>query len=331
MIDPDLHPVDRLLRQAAGDPTPTPADRRRSEQAFNRAISKASLTRKTEQPRRRWAVPALAGSLLVLGLAIVALQLNRTSSAAAALTEIAAAAELTNPMSIPAQSYAYTESNSTFLGVAPPDGIDGRSRPLAYLLPLTRETWIGSDGAFQIRTTAHTPVFFSAGDETDYYTAGQDTIDRINVTVTATGTGLTSVLDEQDWPTTPGQLMAAITQVLPDGRAPSQDAAIVGLALDLIRETAASPELRAAVLRLMAALDDIVLTQRLPDGGGTFNMTYDQPQPTSLTFTLSGDGALLHVTVIDIDGDTSLGIPPNTIIEDSSYRPTRTVNSLDTP
>lgn len=332
MRDPDRnHPVDAFLRHTAGDPTPNAADRAHAERALNRAISDAKTAEMPERHRWHWTLPALAGSLALILVAIVALQITRPSAAAAALAEIAAAAELADPINIPTQSYAYTKSESTVRGVVPADAVDGRDRSLAYLLPQTREVWIGPEGTVQIRTTTRSPVFFTAEDEHDYYAAELDEVDGVNETVTLTGTDLASLLDERDWPTTPDSLRTAINESLPPDSAKPHNTAMAELALGLVTETAATPELKAAALQLLATLDDITLDKRLPDGGGTFSMTYDQPVPTRLAFTLDGDGNVLLISSTDIEGDATTGIPPNTPTENTSYQPTRIVSSLGSP
>jgi hypothetical protein len=332
MTDPNnSHAIDKLLRKAAGDPMPTDASRSHVESALSRAIRDAYPTRRPKRARWRWTAPALAGSLAVVLAVVLVLQVTRPSAAAAALSQIAVAADLIDPISIPSQSYAYTRSESTVLGVVPPDDIVGRAEPLVYLLPQTREAWIARTGIVQVSTTTHAPVFFSVEDETDYHDAGLDRVDRVDETITLAGTGLTSILDERDWPTNAGDLKTAIIDSLPEDSQQQRDAAIANLALALTAETSASPQLKAAALRLISTLDGVALTQRLRDGGGIFSIDYDQPQPTSLVFTIAGDGNLLGFTLTDLEGDPTLGIPPNTAIEDTNYQPTIIVTSLNTP
>jgi len=327
-IPDNEHPVDEFLRRAAGTPTPTAANRRHAERSLNHAIEREDSLRRSRQTHRRWTVPVLAGALVVILAVAVALQVTRPSPASAALLQIARAAELANPINIPDQSYAYTRSHSTVRGIVPPDGIPGRTEPLIYLLPQTRNIWVARSGTVQISTTFGTPEFFTVQDRIDYYNAGLDEIDQVNETVTLAATGLTSILDERSWPTTPEDLKAAILEDFPTERQAS-DAAITGVALSLITETGASPELKAAVLRVISSLDMITLIERHHDGSATFNLNHTQPQPTSLEFTIDANGNLLSVIVLDIQGDPEQGIPPNTVLERTTYEPTIIVNSLD--
>lgn len=326
------HPVDRLLRSAAGDPIPSTEDRSHAEAALRSAILEAGARRRPNRRRWHWRVPALAGSLVVLLVAVVILQVSEPSLASAAMEEIAAVVELVDPVSIPNQSYAYTRSEGIVRGVVPPDALEGRATPLTYHLPWIREIWVGSDGVIQIRATNQSPTFFTLKDEADYYTAGLDKIDRVNETVTLTGVGGTSLLDEREWPTIPHDLEAAITESLPTELAKPHNVAVADLALTLITETAATPQLRAAALRVLSGLTGIGLDERRPDGGGTFSLTTsNQAQPTRLVFTLDGAGNVLRITVTDIQGDPAAGIPPHTLISDIRYEPTRILTSPDSP
>jgi len=332
MTDPtNNRAVDRFLRKAAGDPAPTAANRRYVERVLDRAIREAEPIRRRNRSPWRWRAPALAGSLALIVAVALVVQVTRPSPASAALNEIAAAAELIEPIRIPDQSYAYTRSQGTVLSIVPPDDIDARSGPLAYLLPQTREVWIAGTGTVQISTTTHTPVFFTVEDETDYYSAGLDAIDQINSTVTLTGTGLTSILDERDWPANHNDLRTAIIESLPDETQQPREVAIANIALNLIAETGASPQLKAAAVRLISTLDTIDLSERRSDGGGTFTIDFNQPQPTSLAFTLDGAGNLVQFSLVDIGGDTAMGIPPGTKTENTSYEPTTIVDGLDSP
>jgi hypothetical protein len=276
-------------------------------------------------------VPRLVGSVAVLVLiaVVVVSQIGRPGAAEAAFSEIARVAETVDPLSIPAQHYSYSRSEQIVGVVDPVDAFDGaRDRPLAYLIPETREMWVGEDGTVQLRTTARTPQFFNAQDETDYYTAELDAQDNIGETVTETFTGITSIVDERQWPTAPDELEATIVSLLPESYARPLDVEILDSALDLIREPATPPSLRAAALQVIAGLD-LTLTERTSDGGGTFTITYDTPQRTTMTITINGQGQLLSESATLPDGDPTLGIPAGTVINQATYNPTEIVNNLD--
>ena len=326
--------LDQVVRQLAGDPQPTEADRQVTWRALSEAIRTEELQRRPRLKARLFRpIPVTIASAVIAALAfvVVAVQIARPTAAEATLGEIAAAAELVEPSTIPDQEYAYTRSDTVVLGEFPPDTFpQGRERPLAYLLPQTRETWTGADDTVQLRTATGTPLFFTTDDEADYYTAGLDLIDQVGVVTTETYDGVTSMLDERTWPTTPDELEDVLRQSLPPGFDRPESVEILDLALALIRLPDAPPPLRAAALRVIADLD-LTLVDRRPDGGGTFTSTYDRPQPTTITITINGTGQLLLESLTLINGDTGLGIPPGTITAETTYEPPRLVTELNGP
>jgi hypothetical protein len=329
----DDNQFDGTLRGLAGDPEPTPADRSRSRRALNAAIADARH-RSGTKPARGWKdmlVPGLVGTVAVflLFVALVVWQLGQPTGAEAAFGEIAQATELVDPLTIPAQHYAYSRSEQIVEVVEPVDAFDSvRDHPMAYLLPETREMWVGEDGIVQLRITARTPQFFSAQDEAYYYTAGFGDRDNIGEPVTETFTGTTSIVDERQWPTDPDELKATIVSLLPESYGRPLGVEILDSALDLIREPAAPPSLRAAAIRVIAGLD-LTLTKRTGDGGGTFAVTYDGPQRITMTITIDGEGQLLNESTNLPDGDPTLGIPAGTVVSQANYNPTQIVDTLD--
>ncbi len=318
------NPIDILLRTLAGSPSPTNADAALARNALAQAIANESSN---QTRRRKWAVPALAVSLSLV-VVIVAIQVVKPSPARATLLEIAQAAELADPLTIPPQSYAYTKSEVVVLGTVPADAFAGRTSPMAYLLPQTREIWVGSENTVQIRTTTNSPVFFAPQDKVDYYEAQLDKVDQVGQTTSQTVTGGTSILDERDWPTEPDALKTAIEDTFQPGSVMPADVDVAHVALSLISESSASPDLRAAALRALAGLNDLHLVQGT-DGTSTFSITYSTPHEGSLTFVLDGAGKVVSRRTVNIDGDPGLGIPPNTVIEGMDYEPTMIVAEPD--
>lgn len=261
-------PVIRALRDAAGDPRPSAAERQRAEGALQRALAGAPSRRTRRWSGRkswRFVVAIAASSVVALGLAV---QQLRPTAASAALSEIAAAAERVDPLDIPAQAFAYTLSETTVLAVQPPDAFGEVVVPatgIAYLLPQTRESWIGTDRVVQLRITTGQPTFFTPESEAAYYSAGLDRSDKVAQTVTSTVSGTPSLLESRLWPTNPDQLLETFRSLVPPDRGLPDTVEIFDLALDLLRETGAPPELRAAVVRVLSTLD-LEILERRPDG-----------------------------------------------------------------
>lgn len=304
-------PIDELVRRAAGEPPP--GDRNRVERLFADAVAARGGDHRRTTPL--WvAVAAVA----LVGVAVTAL---RPAPAEAVLTEIARAAEKTEPLAVPPGRYAYTRSESLALGVMSADLLPHRETPLAYLLPTEREVWTSADGTVHMSTTTGRPRFFRPGDEADYDAAGQGAADGVGRTVAETFTGVVGILEEREWPTDPDRLAATISELIPPGYERPRDVEMLDIALDLLRETGAPARLRAAVVEVVARLDVSVVEQTT--AGTTFVVRYDRPGETTMTFTLSPEGFLLSETLVDEDGDETLGIPPGTVVGSSTYEPTR--------
>ncbi len=325
---------DDTLRSLAGDPAPAAADRDRSRRALQAAIAEAKQQGRTRRPvvrRRGVLVSGLVGSVAVAiaAVALLVSQLGQPTAAEAAFGEIAHVAEIVDPLTIPAQQYAYTRFEQIAEGTEPAEAFNGlRDRPMAYLGSFTREMWVGADGTVQMRTTAHRPQFFSAQDEADYYAAGFDVRDNIDRTVTQTFTGVTSIANDRDWPTEPDALRETIVSLLPESDERPLPVQILDSALDLVREPDTPPALRAAALRVIAGLG-LTLSDRTEDGRATFTVAYDTPERTTWSFTIDGAGQLRHESMTLIDGDATLGVPPGTVVLKTTRDPIQIVDSLD--
>jgi hypothetical protein len=323
----DHDPIQELLLSLVASPEPTNADRQYAERALSHAIAAATARRRW--PRRAWAV-AVA---VVVGLAVavtVVVQTTRPTAAQATLDQIARAAERADPLTVPDTGYAYAITEAVVLGEAPPDAFPIRNRPLAYLLPQVRETWIGTHGTVQLRTTTQPPIFFSPEDEADYYEAQLDVNDGVGTTITETVTGTTSVLDERQWPTQPHTLLEVIEGLLPSERGLPRQVEIAELALTLLRDPRTPPSLRSALLRIIGDLE-VELLQQQPDETTTFGITYRAPLLTRQTFTLTTTGHLTSETTTLLESDTNLGIPTGTITYHATYIPPRIVPDINAP
>lgn len=324
-MNDNSHEIDRLLRSVFPPAQPTNTELTHTEQAFRSRIQpppRRSSFSAGWKPRTTLAVVVA----LTVVIALVGLQLVRPTAATAGLLEIAQAARLVEPADIPAGSFAYTRSDATVLAVVPEDAIGDAGGPLAYLLPAEREIWTGDDGFVQLRTTNHTPIFFRPDDRQRYDAAGLDHIDRVGETMTQTVTGATGILDERDWPTDPDQLRATIRSLTLDPTAED----VLTTAIALIRETQATPALRAAAIEVIAAIDGIELVEATT-GTTTFGLTVDSAPRRTYSFTLTNTGSLTVETITLPDGNPDIGIPPGTISTNTRYHPIRIVTNLDTP
>jgi hypothetical protein len=323
------HRVDQALRKLAGVPEPSEQDRQTAEKRLAAAID--SEAKGSE--RRPWGpVLVWATRLTIVLVALLSvLQIVRPSPTEAAIGEIASIAEAADPLTVPDQQFIYTKSEITGLGVIPREGLGDvpfEREQLVYLLPVLRESWVGNDGTIQIRTTSQTPVFFSHGDEQAYYTAGLDQQDAIGQTITQTATG---PADLSLWPPDKDDLDEAIRAAAADRGLP-ETIEYLDVALDLIRETFASPQLRANTLRLIGELPGLQFVGTSTDGTTTFAIEYaDQGIETRLTFILTREGYLLTEERTVLEEDPVFGIPANTTVSSATYTTPRVVSSLQVP
>lgn len=323
------HPVDDALRRLARDAEPNDDDRRLAESRLQAATA-SETQRRTKRLRFAtvgWALGALIGAIGLLLL----LQAIRPTPTRAAMEEIAAVVEVSDPLTIPPQQYAYTKSETTTLRVVPKEGlgdIEYNRDLLVYLLPAQRETWVGSDNVVRLRTTAGEPVFFRPEDETAYYAADLDAADMVGETVTET---VSVGPDPQQWPEGRDQLDQAIRAAASSGERP-EAVEYVDAALDVIREALVSPEARANTLRLVAEQPGVTLEQVSEEGSKTFAIEYsDTGIATRLSFTIHPQGHLLAETETLLDAHPQLGIPARTTVSRLSYSEPVIVPSLTPP
>lgn len=321
------HTVDDALRQVAGQPTPSEADRRLGAER----LAAAMAAEQRPGPRRRYRLTvgwAIGFGVLLVGL-LVAVETISPTPTEAAFEEIAEAAEETDPQTIPPQKFGYKKSEMTALAVVPAEAlrnIEYEREFLVYLLPTIRETWIGSEGAAQLRTTNQPPIFFTDADEDAYYAAGIDEQDAIGETTTLTTTGQPTT---QDWPTDPTALDQAIRQAAVNDRGLPETVEYLDVALGILREPLASPQLRAATLRLIAQLPDLELVDTAGDESFTFAIAYrDQDVDTRQTFTLSRQGHLLTEEIRILEPNPRFGIPSDTNIFTAKHTPATIVGDL---
>lgn len=313
-----------LIRREAVPSEPSVDDYRRARQSIESAISREQLKR--TRIRRGWLIPSLVTASVLFAIASVAIL--RSTPAEAALGEVAAAARAAAPLDVPQGSFIYTRSERVDLAIRP--GIEfGVSRDnVAYLLSSVREVWRDPDTNFiQIRTTVRIPEFFDPAIEAAYYTSGLDRSDQVGETRSEQFTGATDPLFEVDWPTEPGPLHEALVEYAAQGgdRRP-ETVSVFDLATDLLREADPSPQLRGAILDVLAALPVQLVNKT--DDEITIAVTYDTPVAIEDTITLSRQGVLLAETTTLLEAEPELKIPARTVVLRVDYLETRITKDL---
>jgi len=312
-----------LIRREALPAEPSEEDYQRARQRLQAAIH--GEQQKRRGPARRWLVPSLvtAVAAVVTGIAFL-----RSTPAEAALAEVAGAARTATSVEIPQGSFIYTRSERVDLAIQPGIEFGLDQEFVAYLLPSTREVWRQSGTEFiQIRTTNDTPTFFDPVVEDAYYRLRLHVTDRLGETQTEQLTGVPDPLLEVEWPTEPEPLHEALrVYAVQSGDKRPETIQVFDLATDLLREADPSPQLRAAVIEVLARLP-VELVERT-NQAITIGVTYATPVLTQDTITLTTQGQLLAETTILLEAEPELGIPANTIVLRVDYLETRITDDL---
>lgn len=317
------HPIDNLIRKLAGSPQPTDADRLHASEILRAEFN--GETRPSRHRTRRRIVWVLTGSLVLAGL-LFAVQIGRPTQAEATMEEIARKAAIIDPLTAPDGQFIHQSAEVTALTVIPAERMTGiTNRQLVYQSVTTRQTWIGDNGTIQIRTTIHDPEFFNDHDRQAYYMAELDVEDQVGQTITTTVTETNPDI----WPTDPTQLDAAIRAQMVTDRDLPETVEYLDVALDIIGESFASPELRAATLRLIGQLDGLKV-QGDTNGISSFMLDYqDQGVSVQQSFTIDDQGYLRSERNMNISSDPQLILPPSAIVLDAEYSAPVVVGNLD--
>jgi hypothetical protein len=196
---------------------------------------------------------------------------------------------------------------------------------VGYLLPTTRQVWRNPTEKFiLIHTTVGTPEFFDPEAEAAYYAAGLDQADQVGEIIVEQFTEATDPVIEAEWPTQPEQLAEAMkTFIVGTRRQPADTSQIFDLAADILRETHPSPQLRSALLHVLAQ-QPLTLEEQTPT---TLTVSHAEAD-RQVGITLTRNGQLLAETTILLQADPQLGLAEGTVIASADHQPTRVVAEL---
>jgi hypothetical protein len=319
--------LDELLRRLAGSPVPNQDEHDRAASELRKLFDREGLARPRRRPVLIWVAAVL---VVALGIFVI-LRPGSVSPAAATMEEIASTAETVDPLGATDDSFVYIRSESTVLAEIPREGLGDvpYSRDqLIYHFNTTRETWIGNDETVQIAVTVLEPSFFMVEDEAVYYVADLQIQDQVGETITTTVT----LPDDRNWPTDPDELDAAIRKDMITDRNLLETVEYLDVALDILGESHASPELRAATLRLIGDLPGLEFIGTDADGVSTFQVEYDDRGVAKrLTFNVDTSGYLRFEELLSIDGNPTLRIPPDSAEFTFVYAEPISTTDLSTP
>lgn len=240
--------------------------------------------RRIDRSRRRMAITIAAASLAIAIAIPVALPGGGTGgadpAAAALLHRVAlrAAQQPPEPAPRPGQ-YLYTrsESSATQLYVV------GDGTTFLFEAPNIRESWIGPDGFGRILNTPGTVTFPTERDRAAWLASGAPSLEWVvdgGSEFDGFGSGELTFADYAHLPTDPEQLLDLI-----EGRelvgGPAGDWETFVIIGDLLRETYATPKVRAALYQVVAELPGVELVGHVVDPSGRPGMAVAYTNPSS--------------------------------------------------
>ena len=330
----EAHAVDTLLRDLAGDPSPSSND----VLAGRRRLASAIAAEVRPQARRRslahawWRRSVVAASAVALVVAVVAVAGLLRPQPVTALGELAHVAERVEPVALSGGEYFYTRSVESQLIIVTGSeiGLDDRAYA-AYLLPLVRDRWVDGDGDIYEEVTVGAPQFFDDAVEAAYAMSGLAGQDGVGSTEVSEFTPEVTVLGVRNWPTNPDALRNAMAAYASNqGREISDDAALVELAGNLLRATGATPELRAAVIGVLDDLD-VDVTTRSAGSGVVVALDYQDELRARLILEFDDDANLVRDRLVWLEDAPLYGVPAGTAFFDARLSPSRVVESLTRP
>jgi hypothetical protein len=317
-----------ILRRALGEPLPG-AEQRASARTRLDAVINVELSAGRHPGRRqRLTMIAVAAALTVV--AAVVLVMVSSGEPASALEALARVARQVDPIEVPPGAFAYTRSEHVALVGGPGDqfpGIDDEQ--VAYLLPTTRESWTRSDGFVQLVTTNNPPIFFDPRVEAAYYQAGHDRIDGVGDTVISVFGEVEDAFAGVEWPTDREELAGVLEEWVHLGPGePPREVQLLQLVAAILRERILEPDIRAALIEVLATLDFQVTAA---NNIVTVTVDYQQQAPLRYSVSLDGEANLRSESTTLLDTTDEPHIPAGTVISRATYTPPVIVPDLQPP
>jgi hypothetical protein len=184
-----------------------------------------------------------------------------------------------------------------------------------------REIWIGADGSGRIRETASDPTFPAAKDRHNWIALGKPKL-LTGPSDDHFGPGglVDGPTDLSKLPTDPAQLAALISSRKIEGGppGPAEDFVQVG---DLLRESDASPALRAALFKVAAGIPGVKLLGTVTDSDGRSGIAIAFPhsasnEPSPMPSASASPSATSSPSASPGPGDGSQGTVLNELIFD---------------
>jgi hypothetical protein len=262
----DVEPVDHALldRTVAALMAADAIERRE-------IVMPKATPRRTRRPTRRWAprVAAVVGAVVITGAVGVIIRPGSAggpaSAAAAELHQLAVVAADQPATAPPAPGqYMYTYSEEAYTSTT----VESSGKTYTVSVPETRQIWIGTDGSGRLLESFGQAVFLSAQDRADWVAAGSPSLQQGSSDETFGPGGLSDgPVNLATLPTDPTALAVLFSTGKVEGGppGPAEEFTQIG---DLLRETDASPALRAALYQVAAGLPGVELLGHVTDHSG---------------------------------------------------------------
>jgi hypothetical protein len=325
-----------LLRRFRADlPGPSAGQVETARAELMKAIAHESERQSVPASRRpalrlrpAWVVAVgAAAALAIAAVLLVALASGPggTPSAAAQALQQAASVAAAQPGQPPPQGgqYVYTKTRSAYLNLYGTWSVQ---------VPGTREAWIAPDGSGRLRETRGEPRFLSDQQRTQWRAAGSPALGEPGVFDHPFGPRGLHYLDLSHLPTDPDALRQVIEERKVESGPPG-DAETFTIIGDLLRETYASPELRAALYQVASELPGVELLGLVRDEAGRegVGVAYtDQGVRNELIFDRKTSALLGEREVLVDPGatqDLDFPAPPGTVISYASHLASGVVDS----
>jgi hypothetical protein len=293
-----------------------------SEGARNRARGRLlrHIRRNRADRRRRLLVPAIALGAAGLVAALVNVGNHGGASAAPILREFAAIArKQAPPTTVKPGQFRYTKSIQAYTS----GGKTRDGRPWTALGPRVRETWFGPTGGL-LHEVSSKPQFLSAADRRNWIAAGRPEVNPKEATEKIPPPAPLNLPTDPD----------ALYRVIHDravGHGSGTNPEMFTLVGDTLRESDASPALRAALYEVAARIPGVELVGPATDRIGRHGVAvaYSESadhQRHRLIFDRK-TAALLEEDYVELKG-SFYGYPPGTVTGYATYVTSAVVNRL---
>lgn len=302
-------------------------------QRWEELVAEARLDQHRGRPTRRVVALAAAAVALISLAAIVPTtllpdkRLGVSEAAAVVLKRTATLAAAQSPTTPGRYRYQKVRVLEAGIALVVPE-------PHTALFPRTRETWVASDGSGRTREITGDPIFPSPRDRERWLAAnGSWEPERVSDERFGPRNDLT---DAASLPRETDRLEQTLFAEAKT-KDPPLSAAMLGTISDLLASPAASPELRAALYRVLAKVDGVELAGSMTDSLGRHGLAISAPGGYSNAAVDRRDlvifdpetGTVLERRTVLVQPVEWTGATPPTTIGEMTYVESGWVDSID--